>query len=99
MDETTGEGPMTTTIFVRHTVKDYGVWRKGYDAFDSVRKPMGVTNDAVYRAVDNPNDVTVTHDFPTFQAAQAFASSPELKKTMEGAGVMGPPTIWFANKA
>jgi hypothetical protein len=88
-----------TTLFVRHTVSDYQTWRKGYDAFDSIRKPMGVTNDAVYQAIDNPNDITVTHDFPSVQAAQAFASSPELKNAMASLGVVGAPTVWFANKA
>jgi hypothetical protein len=31
-------------------------------------------------------------------AAQAFANSDELRKAMQNAGVMGVPTIWFANR-
>lgn len=89
---------MTTTIFVRHTVADYAAWRTGYDAFDAIRKPLGVTNDAVYQSVDNPNDVTVTHDFPTLEAAKAFAGSAELKNAMSKYGVIGAPTVWFATK-
>ena len=50
-------------LFIRHDVADYGSWREGYDAFDETRRGMGVTGDAVYQAVGNPNDVTVTHDF------------------------------------
>ena len=86
------------TIFVRHTVSDYKAWRKVYDDFASVRKPMGVTAAAVYQAADNPNDITVTHDFATLEAAHAFAKSAELKKAMQNAGVVGAPTIWFTNK-
>ena len=86
------------TIFVRHTVSDYKAWRKVYDDFDVVRKSLGVTAAAVYQAADSPNDITVTHDFTTLEAAQAFARSPELKKAMQNAGVVGAPTIWFANK-
>ena len=86
------------TLFVRHTVSDYNNWRKGYDAFDPTRKALGVTAHAVYRADDNPNDVTVTHEFPTVAAAQAFAKSPELKRAMQSAGVLGEPTVWFAKK-
>ena len=86
------------TIFVRHTVSDYKPWRKVYDDFASVRKSLGVTAAAVYQAADNPNDITITHDFATLEAAQAFAKSAELKKAMQNAGVVGAPTIWFTSK-
>jgi hypothetical protein len=52
----------------------------------------------VYQAVDNPNDITVTHEFSTVEAAQAFVKSEELKQAMQNAGVVGAPTIWFTNK-
>lgn len=88
-----------TTMFVRHTVSNYGVWRKIYDDFHVVQKGKGVTAQAVYQAADNPNDVTVTHDFADLKTAHAFAGSDELKKAMQGAGLVGAPTIWFTNKA
>ncbi|MGR4842128.1 cyclase [Rhizobium sp. LARHSG275] len=88
-----------TTLFVRHEVSDYATWRKAYDAFHQVQKANGVTAQAVYRAIDNPNDITVTHEFATFEAAQAFSKLDELKTAMRTAGVLGAPTMWFANKA
>jgi Neuraminidase (sialidase) len=87
-----------TTMFVRHTVSNYKTWRKIYDDFASVQKAYGVTAQAVYQAADNPNDITVTHDFATVEAAQALVKSDELKKAMQNAGVVGAPTIWFTNK-
>jgi hypothetical protein len=87
-----------TTMFVRHTVSSYSAWRKAYDGFHAVQKAKGVTAHAVYQAADNPNDVTVTHDFADLKTAHAFAHSDELKKAMQGAGVVGAPTVWFANK-
>jgi quinol monooxygenase YgiN len=87
-----------TTMFVRHTVSNYKTWRKIYDDFAPVQKAKGVTAQAVYQATDNPNDITVTHDFATVEAAQAFVKSEELKKAMQNAGVVGTPTIWFTNK-
>ena len=84
-------------LFVRHTVADYAVWRKGYDAFDTQRGPMGVTAHAVFQSVDNPNDVTVSHDFATAQQARSFMASDELKKAMQNAGVQGAPTVWLTN--
>lgn len=86
-------------MYVRHEVADYAAWRKTYDAFDVTRKKMGVTAQAVYRSADNPNDITVTHDFKTAEAAKAFAASPELKAAMEQAGVTNAPQIWFTNRA
>ena len=86
------------TMFVRHTVSDYKAWRKAYDDFAPTQMDKGVTAKAVYQAAENPNDITVTHDFATVAAAQAFAASPELKKAMQGAGVVGAPTIWFTSK-
>ena len=87
------------TMFVRHTVSNYNAWRKVYDDFALVQKAKGVLAEAVYQAADNPNDITVTHDFATVEAAQAFAKSDELKKAMQSAGVVGAPMIWFTNKA
>ena len=86
------------TLFVRHTVADYKAWRTVYDGFDPARKTLGVTAAAVYQASDNPNDITVTHDFGSVEAAQAFAGSADLKKAMQQAGVVGAPTVWFANR-
>ena len=64
------------TLFVRDTVSDYKAWRKLYDDFDSVRKSLGVKAAAVYQAADNANEITVTHEFATLEAAQAFAKRP-----------------------
>ena len=84
-------------LFIRHDVADYGSWREGYDAFDETRRGMGVTGDAVYQAVGNPNDVTVTHDFESEDAAKALVSSPELKGAMENAGVVSEPQVWITS--
>jgi hypothetical protein len=88
-----------TTLFVRHQAADYAAWRRVYDAFQPTAKTLGVQTDAVFQAVDNPNDITVTHDFATLASAQAFAGSAELRAAMHDAGVVGAPTIWFAERA
>jgi hypothetical protein len=80
-------------------VNDYTTWRKGYDEFDEERNSMGVTADAVYRSIDDGNDVTVWHDFDSDQAAKSFASSERLKEVMKDAGVASDPEIWFVTEA
>ena len=87
------------TMFVRHEVADFGKWKQIYDAFSDTQKRYGVTAEAVYQAAGNPNDVTVTHEFGSVAAAQQFASSDDLRKTMGRAGIIGEPTIWFATPA
>lgn len=86
------------TMFVRHQVTDFGKWKQAYDDFDSTRKSLGVTGHAVYRSDADPNNVTVTHDFTTVDAAKQFAGSQELRDAMQQAGVVGDPTIWFTER-
>ena len=86
-------------MFVPHSVSDYEAWRKVYDAFDQERAPMGVTGEAVFRGVDDANDVTAWHDFATAEEAKAFAAWPRLKEAMGEAGVAGQPQIWFVTQA
>lgn len=87
------------TLFVRHQVADYAAWRRVYDALGPTQKALGVTAEAVYRAADDANDLTVTHEFATLEAAQAFVDSAELRAAMHESGVVGAPTIWFADRA
>jgi heme-degrading monooxygenase HmoA len=86
------------TLFVRHTVADYDAWRRLYDGFADTQDAMGVKAQAVYRGADDGNDITVTHDFATLEAAKAFTESQELRAAMQEAGVTSAPTIWFATR-
>lgn len=85
-------------MFVRHEVADYSAWRKAFDAFAPLQKKAGVVYKAVYQSTDDPNDVTVIHEFHSMEKAKAFAAMPELKVAMEKGGVKGAPQIWFTTK-
>ena len=85
-------------LFVRHKVKDYGSWKAAYDQFDTERKTMGVTGQGVFQAEDNPNDVTIYHEFDTMDTAKSFVGSARLKEIMENAGVERPPEMGFTTK-
>ncbi len=63
-----------------------------------MQKRGGVLAEAVYQSEDDPNDVTVTHDFASLAEARALAGSAELQEAMNKAGVVGAPTVWFAHK-
>jgi hypothetical protein len=85
--------------FIRHHVRDYDEWRTVYDSFEDVQQQAGVRAEAVYRGLDDPNDVTVTHDFDDAQAAKAFLGRQELREAMQRGGVEGDPEVWFAEEA
>ncbi len=93
---TTAADARGVRMFVRHDVAEYAAWRKGYDSVAAMQRNGGVTAQAVYQSTDNPNDVTVTHDFKSLEKAKAFAGSADLKAAMQRAGVKGAPRIWFA---
>ena len=85
-------------LFVRINVGDYETWREVYDQFYGERVAMGVMGDAAFQLVDDPNDVTVWHDFETPEVARAFVSSDALRNVMQRAGVQGEPQTWFTTE-
>jgi hypothetical protein len=86
-------------MFVRHSVSDFDTWKQAYDDFDAKRKEMGVVAHGVFRSVDDPNDVTVWHDFETAESAHDFARSHQLRGAMSQGGVAGKPEVWFTTPA
>lgn len=82
-----------TTLVIRHKVKDYGSWKRVYDAYD--RKGDGCTRASVHRDAADPSVVVVTERFGDAKAAKAHASSGKLKAAMGEAGVQGAPEMWF----
>lgn len=72
-----------TTLFVRHQVKDFTAWRPAYSAAATLQKRAGVLAEAVYQAEDDPNDVTVTHEFMSLAEAKARGERRGLRETMK----------------
>lgn len=85
-------------LYVRHAVEDFEKWRKGYDTHGPLRAAHGVTGDGVHQGVDDPNDLTVWHDFETPEEASAFVNSPGLKGAMDELGVKGAPIVWITQQ-
>lgn len=83
------------TMFVKHTVGDYGNWKRIYDEVQPLRREAGVTKASVYRDTKDPNTLIITHQFRDLNAATAFANSEGLKSAMGKAGVIGAPEFWF----
>jgi hypothetical protein len=84
------------TMFLRHKVADYNAWRREYDKHGDFQKRSGILVATVYRGEDDPNDVTVSHEFASTAEARAFIANADLKSAMKNAGVVGDATFWIA---
>ncbi|WP_421724841.1 cyclase [Bauldia sp.] len=86
------------TLFARHRVTDYAVWREVYDAFFKTRNAVGVSSETVFQSTSDPNDVTMMFELPSTAAAQAFLENEELRKALAKGGLVGTPAVWIAEK-
>src|SRR5436190_6523610 len=77
--EEKGPTAMATTMFIRHRVSDFTKWRQVYEEVAPLQQAGGVVREAVYQSAEDPNDVTVMHDFASAEEARAFAASRDLK--------------------
>lgn len=75
-----------------HKVKDFTIWKAGFDGFLDTRKAAGEVDYSVGTVNGEPNTAYVLNSWKSLEAFQAFVSSPELKAGMEQAGVLEPPT-------
>ena len=86
-------------IIVQHTVRDYDAWKTVFDEHKDTRVQHGATGHALYRGLEDPNEITVINRFPSKEQAEAFASDPSLKEAMERGGVTSEPRITWAREA
>ncbi len=86
------------TVIITHEVKNYSEWRKVYDADEVNRTKAGFKTSGEYRAVDNPNMVTIIGEVPSVEAISKFMANPDLKVAMEKGGVLGMPDVRILNK-
>jgi hypothetical protein len=88
---------ITTRLMVTHHVKNFDAWLKAYDAEGvATRASYGMIDRALARGLLDSNMVTIVFAITNMDKAKARGNSPELKKIMTDAGVVGPPKIqWF----
>ena len=86
-------------LIVHHKVQDYAAWRKVFDNDATSRREFGSTGAQVFTSASDPNDVTTIMDWPSVDAAKAFATSASLKEAMKNAGVISQPDVMFLVEA
>jgi hypothetical protein len=89
---------MNGYVLVRHKVSDFTTWKKAYDGDASRRAEAGLTEKYLLRGAAAPNEVVIFFEAQDIGRAQAFAESPGLRETMQKAGVVDKPDIYFLTR-
>ncbi len=89
---------MLTYMLVRHKVKDFTAWKRGYDADLPNRIEAGLTEKHLFRGEKDMNEVITLFEARDLVLARKFAESPNLREAMEKAGVIDKPDIYFLHE-
>jgi Protein of unknown function (DUF3764). len=88
---------MTSYVLVRHRVRDFSEWKRGYDAHLPKRIEAGFKEKYLLRGTHDPNEVIIFFEASDLKRAQAFAESADLRKEMQKDGVVDKPDVYFLN--
>ena len=88
---------MTQFVLIRHKVRDFDTWKAGYDAHRPKRTEAGLSEKQLLRNADDGNEVVLLFEAKDLKLAQAFASSADLRETMQAVGVVDKPDVYFLN--
>lgn len=88
---------MASYLLVRHKVRGFAEWKRGYDAHLPTRVEAGLTEKHLLRGADDPNEVILLFEAADIGRARAFAASMDLRETMQKVGVVDRPDIYFLN--
>ncbi len=86
---------MGNYLLVRHEVRDYSAWKPEYDADLPNRVQAGLTERFLFRGADDPNEIIILFEADDIARAKEFTQSAGMRETMERAGVVGKPDVYF----
>jgi hypothetical protein len=90
----TSKGSSNNRLEIVHKVKDFGAWLKVFDNEGSAtRAGYGMVDKGLARGADDSTMVYILFVVTDTAKAMARGNSPELKKIMTDAGVVGAPRI------
>lgn len=88
---------MASFMLIRHKVRDFSAWKAAYDAHRTKRIDAGLTDKQLLRGASDPNEVVLLMEAKEVNRARAFSESADLRETMQKAGVVDKPDIYFLN--
>ena len=84
-----------TYVLVMHKVEDYDKWKSLYDENGAMRKAYGSKGASVFRQANDPNSLVIITEWENIEKGKVFAESEDLKTTMQKAGVIDQPAIYY----
>jgi hypothetical protein len=85
-------------IVVKHKVEDYSRWKPVFDEHGTTRGKAGCKGGQLFSSSDEANDLFILLEWDKKENATVFIESEDLKKTMQKAGVIGKPEVYFLEK-
>jgi hypothetical protein len=83
------------TMIVRYRVRDYFDWRRVFDYCAGLRKTYGLSNERVYRATHDGNDLVIVMEAESITKAKLYAESRIRREALRKADVIGEPVDCF----
>jgi len=84
-----------THVLVIHKVENYSKWKLIYDEDVITRKSKGSKGASVLRNANDPNHLVVITEWENIEEAKNFAESEDMVNTMQKAGVVGRPAVFY----
>ena len=88
---------MAAFLLVRHKVRDFSEWKRGYDTHLPKRAEAGLTEKHLLRGANDSNEVVLLFQVKDLNRAKAFSESADLRETMQKFGVLDKPDVYFLN--
>ena len=82
-------------LLIHLRVADYAKWKPIFDGRQSSRVQHGGKRHWLYRSADDSNDLIVSIEFPSIEAARSYVNDPGLREAMGRAGVAGDPHFHY----
>ncbi|MEJ2050320.1 MAG: cyclase [Calditrichota bacterium] len=82
-------------VLVRHKVKNYSNWKTVFDNFIDTRKSGGEKSWKIWHPDDDPNNLWMLFEWDNINNAHSFFDRTDLKDTMNKAGVIEQPDIFY----
>ena len=89
---------MPSFVLVRHKVRDFAEWKRGYDAQFHKLWAAGLSEKHLLRNASDPNEVVLLLAATDLNRAKAFAESAALKDARQVAGIIDEPDIYFLHE-
>jgi hypothetical protein len=79
-------------VLIQHEISDFEMLKRVYMDDAERRRRLGCQRGHIWRAADDPNNVSVVLEWDTVENAREFAGSFELEQAMHWSSAQSPTT-------